>query len=138
MGSEMCIRDSYMTAVHIDTIHGDHFIREMPAKNVDVSRLIDPLAAAAANGAQGVRLTWVRNHPTYVLKSDGGEKVVDAANGGSVAPLTEAEIRSIATATYTGAEAIASARNRASACSNGQTRRATMAACGRGFRQESR
>ena len=100
----------YMTAVHIDTIHGDHLIREMPTKSVDASRLIDPLAAAAANGAQGVRLTWVRNQPAYAFKSDGGEKVVDAANGGSVSPLTEAEIRSIATATYTGAEAIASAK----------------------------
>jgi len=99
----------YMTVVHIDTIHGDHLIRDTPATSVDASRLIDPLAAAAANGAQGVRLTWVRNQPAYVLKLDGGEKVVDAANGGAVSPLTEAEIRSIAKATYTGAEVIASA-----------------------------
>ena len=99
----------YMTVVHIDTIHGDHLIRDTPATRVDASRLIDPLAAAAANGAQDVRLTWVRNQPAYVLKSDGGEKVVDAANGGAVSPLTEAEIRSIAKATYTGAEVIASA-----------------------------
>jgi len=99
----------YMTVVHIDTIHGDHLIRDTPATSVDASRLIDPLAAAAANGAQDVRLTWVRNQPAYVLKSDGGEKVVDAANGGAVSPLTEAEIRSIAKATYTGAEVIASA-----------------------------
>lgn len=99
----------YMTVVHIDTIHGDHFIREIPAKSMDASRLLDPLAIAAAHGAQGVRLTWVRNQPAYVVKSARGENVVDAANGGAVSPLTEAEIRSIAKATYTGNEEIASA-----------------------------
>jgi len=35
-----------MTVVHIDTIHGDHLIRETLATSVDGSRLIDPLAAA--------------------------------------------------------------------------------------------
>lgn len=99
----------YMTVVHIDTIHGDHLIREMPSMGADASRLADPLAAAAANGAQGVRLTWVRNQPAYVLTSGEGEKIVDAASGGAVPPLTEAEIRTLAKATYTGAEAIASA-----------------------------
>ncbi len=99
----------YMTVVHIDTIHGDHLIRDMPPASVDATRLIDPLATAAANDAQSVRLTWARNQPAYVLQSDGAEKVVDAANGGAVPPLIEAEVRSIANTTYTGAEAIKSA-----------------------------
>jgi uncharacterized iron-regulated membrane protein len=100
----------YMTAVHIDTIHGDHLVRPRPAASVEASTLRDPLGVAAANGAENVRLAWVRNRPAYVLKAEAGERVVDAITGRLVAPLGEAEIRAIATATYTGTEAIASAK----------------------------
>ena len=99
----------YMTAVHIDTIHGDHLVREMPARTAEVSTLADPLAAASANGAQGIRLAWVRSQPAYVLKTEAGEKVIDASSGEPVGPLTESEIRSIARSTYTGTDEIASA-----------------------------
>jgi len=100
----------YMTAVHIDTIHGDHLVRPRPSAGVEASGLRDPLGVAAANGAENVRLAWVRNQPVYVLKVDAGEKVVDAATGNPITPLSEIEIRSIAKATYTGNEAIASAK----------------------------
>ena len=99
----------YMTAVHIDIIHGDHLVREAPARSADVSRLRDPIAVAAESGAGSVRLAWVRNQPAYVLTRDEGEKVVDATSGGAVPPPSEAEIRSIARSTYTGDEEIASA-----------------------------
>lgn len=97
----------YMTAVHIDTIHGDHLIRPQPAASVESSGLRDPLSVAAANGAGNVRLVWVRNQPAYVLKTQAGEMAVDATAGRPVAPLREDEIRAIATATYTGKDAIA-------------------------------
>ena len=99
----------YMTAVHIDIIHGDHLIRAMPAKSVDAGSLADPLGIVAANGAQSVRLAWVRGQPAYVLKGDAGERVVDARSGRPVLPPTEAEIRAIAKSTYTGKDPIASA-----------------------------
>ena len=99
----------YMTVVHIDTIHGDHLIRSLPQRTVDVSDLIDPLTVVAANQGQSVRLAWVRNEPAYVVKGEAGDTVVDARNGEAVAPPTEAEIRSIAKATYTGSEPIGSA-----------------------------
>jgi len=99
----------YMTVVHIDTIHGDHLIRPRPAASVDASGLRDPLSVAAANGTENFRLAWVRNRPAYVLKTGTGEKVIDATTGNLIAHLTEAEIRTIAKATYTGSEAIASA-----------------------------
>ena len=99
----------YMTAVHIDIIHGDHLIREAPGRSADVSQLRDPIALAAANGASGARLVWVRDRPAYVLASETGDKVVDASSGRPVAPPSEAEIRSIAKSTYTGNEEIASA-----------------------------
>lgn len=99
----------YMTSVHIDIIHGDHLVREAAPRAADVARLLDPIAVAGANGADSARLTWVRGRPAYLLSSSGGEKLVDAATGTAIAPLEEAEIRSIATATYTGTERIASA-----------------------------
>ena len=99
----------YMTAVHIDIIHGDHLVRTMPPQSAPAAALMDPLAAARANQGQSVRLAWVRNQPAYVVKSESGERVVDARSGRPVPPPSEAEIRAIAAATYTGDEPIASA-----------------------------
>ena len=99
----------YMTVVHIDTIHGDSLVRSQPQQAINATSLMDPLTAVSANQAQSVRLGWVRNQPAYVVKGDAGETVVDARHGEPVPLLTEAEIRSIAKATYTGNEPIASA-----------------------------
>jgi uncharacterized iron-regulated membrane protein len=99
----------YMTSVHIDIIHGDHLVREAAPRTADVAQLLDPIAVAAANGADSARLVWVRDHPTYLLSTQGGEKLVDAATARAVTSLGEPEIRSIAAATYTGSEPIASA-----------------------------
>ena len=99
----------YMTVVHIDTIHGDHLIRSLPQKTAEAADLVDPLAVVVANQGQSVRLAWVRNQPAYVVKGDAGETVVDARTSKPVPLPTEAEIRSIAEATYTGNEPIASA-----------------------------
>lgn len=98
----------YMTAVHIDIIHGNHLIRESPAKSVEVSGLLDPASVAANHTAQLVRLAWVKDGPVYVLTAESGEKVVSATTGQPVAPPSEAEIQSIATAIYTGTGPIAS------------------------------
>jgi uncharacterized iron-regulated membrane protein len=100
----------YMTAVHIDIIHGDHLVRHTPARSFDVSALLDPAAVAASSRAQSVRLIWVRNQPAYVLTAEGGEKVVSAISGTPVATPSEAEIRSQAKTVYTGDEPIASAK----------------------------
>jgi hypothetical protein len=99
----------YMTVVHIDTIHGDHLIRSLPQNAVDAASLADPIKIVMANQGQSVRLTWVRGQPAYVVKRDAGEVVVNARTNEPVPPPTEAEIRSIATATYTGNEPISSA-----------------------------
>ncbi|MDQ3482284.1 MAG: hypothetical protein M3448_02580 [Pseudomonadota bacterium] len=99
----------YMTAVHLDIIHGDHLVREPPVRPANVLELRDPVAVTEANGATSARLAWVRDAPVYVLPGDAGEKVVDATSGNPVAPPSEAEIRSIATSTHTGSENIASA-----------------------------
>ena len=99
----------YMTAVHIDTIHGDHLVRALPDKAAKASALADPIAIAKANAGRGLRLTWMRNQPAYVIQRETGETVVDARTGEGVAPPMESEIRSIASGIYTGDDAIASA-----------------------------
>ena len=99
----------YMTVVHIDTIHGDHLVRPAPAKTANATALKDPLATVAANRAQGVRLVWVRDRPAYALRTERGEKLVDAVSGTPLKVLSEGEIRAIAKSTYTGTDAIASA-----------------------------
>jgi uncharacterized iron-regulated membrane protein len=99
----------YMTVVSIDIIHGNNLVRQAPSRTADASTLLDPFALAARGNASDARLAWVRNRPAYVLTSDNGERAVDASTGAPVAPLAEAEIRSIADATYTGDEPISSA-----------------------------
>jgi uncharacterized iron-regulated membrane protein len=100
----------YMTVVHIDTIHGDHLIRPAQPAQVGARELADPLAVAAAHQAETVRLAWMRGQPIYVVRSDAGEQAVDARTGRVVAPPTESEIRTIASATYASSEPIASAQ----------------------------
>ena len=98
----------YMTAVRIDVIHGDHFIRPAAVNRATVAQLADPLAVAKKNGATTARLTWLRGRPIYVLLTETGEKIADAVTGNGVAPPSEAEIRSLAKARYSGRESIAS------------------------------
>nr|WP_294847782.1 PepSY domain-containing protein [uncultured Sphingomonas sp.] len=98
----------YMTVVHIDTIHGDHLVRPLLRPPITAEQLADPLVVMADNKGQGVRLTWVRNRPAYLVQQDQGEVVIDAISREPVAPLAAGEIRSIARAIYTGSDPIAS------------------------------
>ena len=98
----------YMTVVHIDTIHGDHLIRAVPTASTFAATLSDPLALAAAERANSVRLVFVRNRPAYVLGTEQGEKLIDASSRTPLQPLSEGEVRAIARLTYTGIEEIAS------------------------------
>ena len=100
----------YMTAVHIDIIHGDHLVRSTPQRGVDAAELVDPISLVARKQASGVRLVWLRGRPAYGLESEKGDVLVDARTGAVVAAPTPAEIRSIARSLYTGGEPIASAR----------------------------
>jgi uncharacterized iron-regulated membrane protein len=100
----------YMTIVHIDTIHGDHLVREKRPAIVDAAVLADPISVAATHNSQSIRLGSMRGQPVYVVKSEAGEQAVDARTGRAVAAPSEREIRAIAAAAYTGKESIASAR----------------------------
>ena len=99
----------YMTAVHIDTIHGDHLVRQPPSRSVAAAELIDPIAVAAANQANMIRLAWLREQPVYVVNGGAGEKALDARTGAPVEKPGRAEIMGMASAIYAGEEPIRSA-----------------------------
>ena len=98
----------YMTAVHIDIIHGDHLVRAQPEQGVAAAELADPLRLAA--GAQSVRLAFAGRQPLWVVGRGGEEQAYDARTGAARPPLGEAQIRALAAARYTGPEPIVSAR----------------------------
>ena len=98
----------YMTAFHIDIIHGDHFIREAEPRSVDPVRLIDPAAAArAVPGADGLRLHWLLDRPTYIVSAAGGSALIDAVTGERLPPPNEQQIRQVADHWFTGDERLA-------------------------------
>ena len=95
----------YMTVVHIDVIHGDHFIRRADPRPIDPASLIDPLVAArAVPGADGVRLHWLLDRPTYIVTRKGGASLVDATTGNRLPPPGEADVRRLADHWFTGEE----------------------------------
>ena len=93
----------YMTAVHIDIIHGDHFIRQGEPRPIDPARLVDPVAAArAVPGAEGLRLHWLLDRPTYIVSAAKGPVLVDALTGARLPPPSERQIRRLADHWFTG------------------------------------
>ncbi|WP_426051105.1 hypothetical protein [Brevundimonas sp. SL161] len=89
----------YMTAVHIDIIHGDRLARSIPATPLDLSSLKEP-GAVAASGAETVRLETQLGRPVYVVGGPGGSRLVDAQSGAQLSPLGEAAVRARATAHF--------------------------------------
>lgn len=99
----------YMTAVHIDIIHGDHFIRAAERPPIDLARLVDPVTLAAGSDIQSVRFHWLLGRPTYILGTGRGARLVDAATGRPLPPPDEAQIRRLADNWYTGDEPLVGA-----------------------------
>jgi len=100
----------YMTAVDIDTIHGDHLIRESAAPAIDPGTLgIDVAGIQARYGAlTGLRLATVAGMPALVVETPRGRTVLDAATGGELPRPDEGRIRDIARALYAGDDPIRS------------------------------
>jgi uncharacterized iron-regulated membrane protein len=98
----------YMTAVHIDIIHGDHFVRMSHSPPVAGIALIDPVEVARSiPGAEGLKLHWLRDKPTYIVSGGGRQQLVDAQTGMILPPPTEAQIRELANFWFTGDEPLA-------------------------------
>lgn len=96
----------YMTVIHIDTIHGDHLVREAAGLSIEASALHDPLALAAREKASDVRLTSVDGRPIYVVEGPSGERAFSATSAAPLEPPDEQAIQALAASYYTGSERI--------------------------------
>lgn len=95
----------YMTVVHIDIIHGDHFIRHAETRAVPLSKMASPLEVAkAAPDAEQVRLAWLLDRPVYVATTPAGELLFDAGSARPLAPPSRQDIRRLTEHWYTGSE----------------------------------
>lgn len=92
----------YMTAVPIDTIHGDHLGRPDDSF-VDAPGLVDPMALASRyRGATAWRLKRQLGTEVLEIHHAGGVALVDARSGAELGAPDEARVRALATAYYTG------------------------------------
>ena len=97
----------YMTAVPIDTVHGDH-LGKPEMDFVDPRGLVEP----ASLGARYPRMTGLRlkrqlGTEVYEIHHPGGVALVDARSGTELGVPDEARVRALATAYYTGIAPIA-------------------------------
>ena len=98
----------YMTVVHIDIIHGDHFIRHAEPRPVPAAEIVSPVAAAAAvPAAETVKLSWLLDRPVYIVTARDGERLVDALAGQPLPPPSREQIRQLAEHWFTGPEPLA-------------------------------
>ena len=97
-----------MTAVHIDIIHGDRFIREPGREAIRASEIVSPVVAASAiPGATSVRLSWFMGRPMYVVENSRGERLVNARDGAVLPRPSKTQIGEAAKRWYVGGEELA-------------------------------
>ena len=91
----------YMTAVHIDIIHGDRLVRTPPAQPLRPEGLVEPAhLASLAPGLKSARLETQLGQPVYVVDAEGGKALFDARTGAKLSPLSEAQARARAKALF--------------------------------------
>ena len=102
----------YMTSVHIDIIHGDHFIRREEPRPLQPGSLVDPLRLLArAPAGSGLRLGWLEDRPVFVASGpSGASSLFDARSGAPLPAPGEAQIRRLARYWYDGRDPIVSVR----------------------------
>lgn len=93
-----------MTAVHIDIIHGNHFVRVDEPTPVLASQLTSPAVVAAATGADVVKLSGHLQRPVYIAKTATGDLLFDAHSGQRLQPPSREDIRRLAEHWFTGEE----------------------------------
>jgi hypothetical protein len=94
----------YMTAVHIDIIHGDHFVRHEEPRAVAAAQLASPAAVAVAAEADTIKLAGHLQQPVYIAKTKGGDLLFDAATGQRLPAPSKDQIEQLADGYFTGAE----------------------------------
>ena len=106
----------YMTAIDIDTIHGDHLARS-DASSLSVSASLVDLDALASRygGITSFRLKRLLGREVYELHHAKGVALVDARTGKDLGALDEARIRDLARSYYTGVAPVRSVEKLAKA-----------------------
>ncbi len=93
----------YMTAVHIDIIHGDHLVRTPVAEPISMGGLVDPAVIVKnAGGAQSLRLDQQLGQPVYIVSQKNGRSLFDARSGEKLPLIDEAGARQRAEQFYAG------------------------------------
>lgn len=93
----------YMTAVHIDIIHGDHLVRTPVAEPISMGGLVDPAVIVKnAGGAQSLRLDQQLGQPVYIVSQKSGRSLFDARSGEKLPLIDEAGARQRAEQIYAG------------------------------------
>jgi hypothetical protein len=91
----------YMTAVHIDIIHGDRLVKAPLIQPLSFAGLVEPAHIAhLAPGLKSARLETQLGQPVYVVEAEGGKALFDARMGAKLSPLTEAQARARAEALF--------------------------------------
>lgn len=91
----------YMSAVHIDIIHGDRLVRPPAMPAIALSGLVEPdHLAHLAPGLKSARLETQLGRPVYVVEAAAGKALFDAKTGEKLSPLGEAAARARAKALF--------------------------------------
>ncbi len=97
----------YMTAIHIDIIHGDHLVKPVKAEPIALAGLVEP-TALVPGATTGVRLERQLGQPVYIVDTPMERSLFDARTGVQLSPLGEDAARSRAQAHYAGDGAVKS------------------------------
>ncbi|MFT4936861.1 MAG: hypothetical protein ACI9LT_003583 [Pseudoalteromonas distincta] len=93
----------YMSAVHIDIIHGDRLVRAIAPQPLALAGLVEPAQLGhLAPGLKSLRLEHQLGRPVYIVQAQGGQVLFDARSGQRLSPLGEKDIRVRAEALYAG------------------------------------
>lgn len=96
-----------MTAVHIDIIHGDHFVRRAETIAVAPSQIASPVSVLTrAPDASQLRLASLLGRPVYIVTTSTAELLFDAQTGQAIERPSEEDIRRIANHWFTGDEGL--------------------------------
>jgi hypothetical protein len=100
----------YMTAVHIDIIHGDRLVKAAAPQPLALAGLVEPAHLAhLAPGLKSARLETQLGQPVYVVDAEGGKALFDARTGAKLSPLSETQARARAQALFAEAGKVVSA-----------------------------
>ncbi|ATC24407.1 MULTISPECIES: PepSY domain-containing protein [Caulobacter] len=93
----------YMTAVHIDIIHGDALVRPAPVLPIDPASLRDPAEILARYAAAStIKLDSQLGQPVFVVGEGKKRVLVDARSGAQMSPLDQAAAQDRARAHFAG------------------------------------